>query len=341
MWVWVVPNFAYTCARACVWEHTCVCLCAFMHVLACVSRRHSAPHGSCLPVPPTTTWSSSCWRSSTTSYSTSLTVRVGLLAIWTQTQNHTVPVWRWEWACSPFEHRPKIIQYQFDGEGGLARHLNTDPKSYSTSLTVRVGLLAIWTRTQNHTVPVWRWEWACSPFEHGPKIIQYQFDSESGLARHLNTDWKSQIVGLARQLNTDRKSKLPYFFCFKLILPLRILHRIGITWDDTREPVGMPRVLKDVGRVLLALSFGFSSQNLLALSFGFSSQNLLALSFGFSSQMIKTHTRTHTRAHMHTHTHTHTHTPNTCITSDGLVEREARKRQLSMQKRRGGFSVLT
>ena len=89
----------------------------------------------------------------------------------------------------------------------------------------------------------------------------------------------------------------------------------------------MPRVLKDVGRVLLALSFGFSSQN------------LLALSFGFSSQMIKTHTRTHTRAHMHTHTHTHT--PNTCITSDGLVEREARKRQLSMQKRRGGFSVLT
>ena len=91
----------------------------------------------------------------------------------------------------------------------------------------------------------------------------------------------------------------------------------------------MPRVLKDVGRVLLALSFGFSSQN------------LLALSFGFSSQMIKTHTRTHTRAHMHTHTHTHTHTPNTCITSDGLVEREARKRQLSMQKRRGGFSVLT
>ena len=38
----------------------------------------------------------------------------------------------------------------------------------------------------------------------------------------------------------------------------------------------------------------------------------------------------------HTHTHTHTHTTNTCITGDGSV-----KRQISMQRRRDGFSVLT
>ena len=41
----------------------------------------------------------------------------------------------------------------------------------------------------------------------------------------------------------------------------------------------------------------------------------------------------HTRARAHTHTHTHT--ANACITGDGLV-----KRQISMQRRRDGFSVL-
>ena len=47
-------------------------------------------------------------------------------------------------------------------------------------------------------------------------------------------------------------------------------------------------------------------------------------------------THTHTYTHTHIHTHTHTHTTNTCITGDGLV-----KRQISMQRRRDGFSVLT
>ena len=53
-----------------------------------------------------------------------------------------------------------------------------------------------------------------------------------------------------------------------------------------------------------------------------------------------THTHTHTPSHMHTHTHTHTHTTNTCITGVGLVEWEERKLQISLQKRRGWFSVL-
>ena len=59
----------------------------------------------------------------------------------------------------------------------------------------------------------------------------------------------------------------------------------------------------------------------------------------------RTHThassRSHIRArarHTHTPTHTHTHTRNTGITGDGLVEREERKRQTSMQKRRDGVS---
>ena len=34
-----------------------------------------------------------------------------------------------------------------------------------------------------------------------------------------------------------------------------------------------------------------------------------------------THTHTHTRTHARRHTHTHTHTPNTCIISDGLMEK--------------------
>ena len=46
-------------------------------------------------------------------------------------------------------------------------------------------------------------------------------------------------------------------------------------------------------------------------------------------------TRAHTRTHIHTHAHTHTRTTDTCITGDGLV-----KRQISMQRRRDGFSVL-
>ena len=53
-------------------------------------------------------------------------------------------------------------------------------------------------------------------------------------------------------------------------------------------------------------------------------------------------TRIHSFHHTHTHrctcarTQTHTHITNTHITSDGLV-----KRQISMQRRRDGFSVLT
>ena len=63
-----------------------------------------------------------------------------------------------------------------------------------------------------------------------------------------------------------------------------------------------------------------------------------------------THTHTHTHTHMphicphmhvRTHTHTHTHTRNTCITGNGLVDSEETKQQISMQKRRDGFPVLT
>ena len=55
------------------------------------------------------------------------------------------------------------------------------------------------------------------------------------------------------------------------------------------------------------------------------------------------HTLTHARTHTRTHTHTraHAHTPKTYITGDRLVEWEERKRQVSIQKRRSGFSVLT
>ena len=57
---------------------------------------------------------------------------------------------------------------------------------------------------------------------------------------------------------------------------------------------------------------------------------------------MHTHTHTHTHAHTHEHTHTHTHTAkNTSIVVMGLMETEERKREISRQKRRGGFSVLT
>ena len=55
----------------------------------------------------------------------------------------------------------------------------------------------------------------------------------------------------------------------------------------------------------------------------------------------RAHARMHARAHTHTHTHTHKHTTDTCISGDGWVKLEERKQQISMQKRRGGFSVLT
>ena len=65
------------------------------------------------------------------------------------------------------------------------------------------------------------------------------------------------------------------------------------------------------------------------------------------------HTNTHTDPHTHTntlacvvvlpppppptHTHTHTDITNTWISSDRLVEKRRKKRQIGMQKRRGGF----
>ena len=52
------------------------------------------------------------------------------------------------------------------------------------------------------------------------------------------------------------------------------------------------------------------------------------------------HPHTHMHAHIHTHTHTHTHRKNTSIVVMGLMETEERKREISRQKRRGGFSVL-
>ena len=67
-------------------------------------------------------------------------------------------------------------------------------------------------------------------------------------------------------------------------------------------------------------------------------------SFHHTHTHARTHAHTtqpHTHTHALTHTHTHTHTTNTCITGDGLVQCEERKWQISMQKRRGEFSVLT
>ncbi len=52
------------------------------------------------------------------------------------------------------------------------------------------------------------------------------------------------------------------------------------------------------------------------------------------------HTPTNTPP-THTHTHTHTHRKNTSIVVMGLMETEERKLEISRQKRRGGFSVLT
>ena len=52
----------------------------------------------------------------------------------------------------------------------------------------------------------------------------------------------------------------------------------------------------------------------------------------------------HTHAHTPTNTpptHTHTHGKNTSIVVMGLMETEERKLEISRQKRRGGFSVLT
>ena len=52
-------------------------------------------------------------------------------------------------------------------------------------------------------------------------------------------------------------------------------------------------------------------------------------------------TPTHTHTRMHIHTLTHTHHKNTSTVVMGLMETEERKQEISRQKRRGGFSVLT
>ena len=54
-----------------------------------------------------------------------------------------------------------------------------------------------------------------------------------------------------------------------------------------------------------------------------------------------THAHTHkhpTHPHAPTHTHTHTHCKNTSIVVMGLMKTEERKREISRQKRRGGFT---
>ena len=43
----------------------------------------------------------------------------------------------------------------------------------------------------------------------------------------------------------------------------------------------------------------------------------------------------------HTHKHPHPHHKNTSIVVMGLMDTEERKQEISRQKRRGGFSVLT
>ena len=54
-----------------------------------------------------------------------------------------------------------------------------------------------------------------------------------------------------------------------------------------------------------------------------------------------THTHTHTHARARANRHTHTHRKNTSIVVMGLIETEEIKREISRQKRRGGFLVLT
>ena len=48
-----------------------------------------------------------------------------------------------------------------------------------------------------------------------------------------------------------------------------------------------------------------------------------------------------TPTHTHKHPPPHTHRKNTSIVVKGLMETEESKREISRQKRRGGFSVLT
>ena len=51
-------------------------------------------------------------------------------------------------------------------------------------------------------------------------------------------------------------------------------------------------------------------------------------------------TPTHTHTRMHIHTLTHTHHKNTSTVVMGLMETEERKREISRQKRRRGFSMF-
>ena len=53
-----------------------------------------------------------------------------------------------------------------------------------------------------------------------------------------------------------------------------------------------------------------------------------------------THKHPHTPTATRTHTHTHTQRKNTSIVVMGLMETIERKREISRQKRKGGFSVL-
>ena len=56
----------------------------------------------------------------------------------------------------------------------------------------------------------------------------------------------------------------------------------------------------------------------------------------YKDTLISLHTHTHTQTHVRAHPDRRAHTTNTCTTGDGLV-----KWQISMQRRRDGFSVLT
>ena len=85
-------------------------------------------------------------------------------------------------------------------------------------------------------------------------------------------------------------------------------------------------------------------ESMISVTFNKWNKYFLSCVLSHSHIHARTHARTHAcmhaRTHACTHTHTHTQTTDTCFSSDGLVGR-IRKTPVSMQKRRGGFWVLT
>ena len=78
--------------------------------------------------------------------------------------------------------------------------------------------------------------------------------------------------------------------------------------------------------------------------------HLMRAQGAYKADKLATHTNAHTHTQTphtptptrtHTHTHIHKSRKNASIVVMGLMETEERTREISRQKRRGGFSVLT